>query len=85
MADLKEGIKRYVKFYNIERFHQSLGYLMPEQVYNSKFVPLEVLDNGYDSLKRMALKSTLIFLKYVLTKGRSIPKFYILKVEQFKL
>jgi len=26
MADLKEGIKRYVKFYNTERFHQSLDY-----------------------------------------------------------
>jgi len=39
MADLKEGIKRYVKFYNTERFHQSLDYLTPEQVYDSKFMP----------------------------------------------
>lgn len=39
MADLKDGIKRYVKFYNTERFHQSLDYLTPEQVYDSKFMP----------------------------------------------
>jgi putative transposase len=39
MADLKEGIKRYVKFYNTERFHQSLDYLTPEQVYDSKLMP----------------------------------------------
>lgn len=42
MAELKEGIKRYVKFYNTERFHQSLGYLTPEQVCDSKFMPREV-------------------------------------------
>lgn len=39
MADLKEGIKRYIEFYNIERFHQSLDYVTPEQVYNSKYMP----------------------------------------------
>jgi len=44
MAELKEGIKRYVKFYNTERFHQSLDYLTPEQVYNSKFIIQEVSD-----------------------------------------
>jgi len=42
MAELKEGIRRYVKFYNTERFHQSLDYLTPEQVYDSKFMPREV-------------------------------------------
>ncbi len=26
IAEQKEGIKRYVKFYNTERFHQSLEY-----------------------------------------------------------
>lgn len=44
MAELKEGIKRYVKFYNTERFHQSLDYLTPEQVYNSKFIIQESSD-----------------------------------------
>jgi len=44
MAELKEGIKRYVKFYNTERFHQSLDYLTPEHVYDSKFMPREIPD-----------------------------------------
>ncbi len=39
MEELKAGIKRYLKFYNTERFHQSLDYLTPEQVYDSKFMP----------------------------------------------
>jgi putative transposase len=37
MADLKEGIKRYMNFYNTERFHQSLCYATPEEVYQSAF------------------------------------------------
>ena len=39
IADLKEGIERYVKFYKTKRFHQSLDYLTPEQLYKSKFIP----------------------------------------------
>ena len=39
MADLKEGIKRYVSFYNSERFHQSLDYATPDEIYWSKFKP----------------------------------------------
>lgn len=35
MKELKEGIKRYFKFYNTERFHQSLEYLTPEVMYES--------------------------------------------------
>lgn len=35
MIELKEGIRRYFNFYNTERFHQSLGYLTPEIMYES--------------------------------------------------
>jgi len=37
MLELKEGVKRYMDFYNRKRFHQSLDYLTPDQVYHSKF------------------------------------------------
>ncbi len=39
MAELKEGIKKYIEFYNSERFHQSLDYDTPDEIYNSKFQP----------------------------------------------
>lgn len=41
MKDLKEGVKRYFIFYNAERFHQSLGYLTPEEMYKS-FSTIEI-------------------------------------------
>lgn len=31
--DLKDGISKYMKFYNTERFHQSLEYKTPDEVY----------------------------------------------------
>lgn len=37
MIELKEGVKRYMDFYNKKRFHQSLDYLTPDQVYYSRF------------------------------------------------
>ncbi len=40
MAELKEGIKKYVSFYNSERFHQSLDYGTPDEIYWSKFRPV---------------------------------------------
>ena len=43
MSELKEGIKMYFKFYNTERFHQSLEYLVPEVMYKS-FSKREDLD-----------------------------------------
>jgi len=39
MAELKEGIKKYIGFYNSERFHQSLAYGTPDEIYYSKFKP----------------------------------------------
>lgn len=33
VSDCKKGIEDYVKFYNYERFHQSLDYLIPIEVY----------------------------------------------------
>ncbi|GAB1482722.1 hypothetical protein MASR2M78_15380 [Treponema sp.] len=38
MGDLKEGIKRYMKFYNTERFHQSLNYATPDEMYYAAFM-----------------------------------------------
>ena len=35
MKGLREGVERYFVFYNTERFHQSLGYLTPEVMYES--------------------------------------------------
>jgi len=37
LAGLKTGIKRYMGFYNRERFHASHDYLTPDQMYESKF------------------------------------------------
>lgn len=37
MIELKVGIKRYMEFYNEERFHQSHGYQTPDEIYASKF------------------------------------------------
>ena len=43
MIDLKEGIKRYMKFYNTERFHQSLYYATPDEMYYAAFTNREGL------------------------------------------
>jgi putative transposase len=37
MLDLKNGMKRYMDFYNKERYHQSLDYETPDEVYYSGF------------------------------------------------
>ncbi len=37
MEDLKAALKRYFNFYNTERFHQSLEYSTPNEMYNSVF------------------------------------------------
>lgn len=37
MKDLKEGIKKYFYFYNEERFHQSLNYDTPDEIYYACF------------------------------------------------
>lgn len=37
MEDLKTALKRYFEFYNTERFHQSLEYATPDEMYNSVF------------------------------------------------
>lgn len=41
LKDLKGGVKLYFKFYNTERYHQSLNYQTPDTVYS--------LDEGQDS------------------------------------
>ena len=35
VEELKQGLKRYFTFYNTERFHQSLDYRTPEEMYDS--------------------------------------------------
>lgn len=45
MIELKEGIKRYMKFYNTERFHQSLEYATPDEMYYAVFTNREGLFN----------------------------------------
>lgn len=37
MEDLKIALKKYFNFYNTERFHQSLEYATPYEMYNSVF------------------------------------------------
>jgi putative transposase len=37
VTELRAGISRYVRFYNSERFHQSLGYATPDSIYASRF------------------------------------------------
>ena len=37
MEDLKIALKKYFNFYNAERFHQSLEYDTPDEIYNSVF------------------------------------------------
>jgi putative transposase len=37
MKELKEAIKRYFRFYNTKRFHQSLDYVTPDEKYNCIF------------------------------------------------
>jgi len=41
LSELKAGIKRYMGFYNRERFHASHDYLTPDQMYESKFLEIE--------------------------------------------
>lgn len=33
MKDLKDGVNAYFRFYNTERFHQSLDYSVPDEMY----------------------------------------------------
>jgi putative transposase len=42
MAQMADGIDRYFHFYNEERFHQSLDYRTPDEMYES-FAPEEIL------------------------------------------
>ena len=35
VSQLSEGIHRYFQFYNSERFHQSLEYRTPDEMYQS--------------------------------------------------
>lgn len=37
MNELREGLTRYFKFYNSRRFHQSLGYKRPDEIYFQEY------------------------------------------------
>ena len=41
MNELKDGLKRYFHFYNEERFHASLGYATPDEIYSNVFKDAE--------------------------------------------
>ncbi|MCP4179243.1 MAG: DDE-type integrase/transposase/recombinase, partial [bacterium] len=36
-VELKKAIKEYFNFYNTKRFHQSLNYSVPDEIYNAAF------------------------------------------------
>lgn len=42
MIELRESVSRYFNFYNKERFHQSLEYRTPDEIYYSAFMPLKM-------------------------------------------
>jgi len=46
MPELKEGLARYMKFYNSERFHQSLAYETPDTIYWSRFPVRELKETA---------------------------------------
>lgn len=46
MGALKDGLKRYFAFYNGQRFHQSLEYRTPDEVYGSHFVQAQSLEEA---------------------------------------
>jgi len=35
VRELRDGVTRYFRFYNTERFHQSLDYRTPDEMYQS--------------------------------------------------
>ena len=37
MIELKEGLKRYFDFFNSQRFHESLDYAIPNEIYERVF------------------------------------------------
>jgi hypothetical protein len=48
MLDLKLGLRRYLEFYNAQRFHASLDYSTPNEIYDSRFA------NGQRALRAVA-------------------------------
>jgi putative transposase len=46
VKEVKQGITRYIDFYNNERFHQSLGYHTPKEIYTG----LKTLNNCLEKL-----------------------------------
>lgn len=49
VSDLRLAIKKYVDFYNTQRFHQSLNYKTPQEVYSAIFVTnlMDLIGCGY--------------------------------------
>ncbi|MBN1182296.1 MAG: IS3 family transposase [Bacteroidales bacterium] len=41
MIELRESVSRYFNFYNRERYHQSLEYSTPDEIFYSAFMPVE--------------------------------------------
>jgi putative transposase len=46
MTELKEGLETYVTFYNSKRYHQSLDYAIPDEIYAQAFVTNKALEEA---------------------------------------
>ena len=47
VSELKSAISNYIEFYNHKRWHQSLGYKTPAEIYNnSQQEPVHMMDNA---------------------------------------
>ena len=59
IKELKEDIKNYINFYNYRRFHQTLDYKRPMEVYDEKkyfnFISTaDFIDKNYNLLRKAA-------------------------------
>ena len=46
MTELQEGLETYVTFYNSKRYHQSLDYATPDEIYAQAFVTNKALEEA---------------------------------------
>ncbi len=51
MKEAREGLKEYFKFYNEERFHQSLGYKTPCEIYRNEEKAASISIKEYESVQ----------------------------------
>ena len=61
MTELKEGLETYVTFYNSKRYHQSLDYATPDEIYAQVFETTQASEEALTAWSPILL-STLFFL-----------------------